>query len=96
MEAVVKSLSRGHSLEKSAATLLMELLKDGHAQDTLEKSKPSFLILVTTYLQERDVGVIQTMEHILDQLSDKRDNVVKLAEANWCKPLIKQLCEGEL
>lgn len=92
----MKSLSRGQSLAKSAATLLMELLKDGHARDTLEQLKHSFLILVTTYLQERDVEVIQTMGHILDQLSDKRENVVKMAEANWCQPLIKQLCEGEL
>lgn len=96
VEVALKCLGRGNSLDKPAAALLLELLKDNHARVKLEHSKTAFLSLVTSYLQKRDTEVVRTVQLILDQLSDKDENIVKMAEANWCTPLIRRLCDGKL
>jgi hypothetical protein len=91
---VVRCLGRGSAVAKFAAALLLELSDKNETLSTKIGQERSAILLLVTLLSSKDEEAAEIAGMTLSKLSDLNDNVVRMADANWCGPLITRLCAG--
>eukprot|EP00250_Pteridium_aquilinum_P008701 c18146_g1_i1 orf=172-2544(-) len=93
IELASGSLLRGLPLLE-AAEFLEELAKSQYGRTQIAQVPSAVVALVTCATTANDTVVKQTVESTLMLLSDTDDVVIKMAQANWCSPLLKCLNGG--
>lgn len=81
-------------MAKAAAGLLLELLEKNCMLSAKLGQERSAILLLVTLLNSKDEETVQLAGMALAKLSDSTENIVQMAAANWCMPLITRLCEG--
>ncbi len=98
---IVRCLARDMSVARPAVVLLHELAQDGKGGNItsvrvkLESDRSAILCLVTL-ATGRDPEAGTSARFVLQPLSDRDENVIQMAKANWFPPLIARLREGHL
>ncbi|OAE25985.1 hypothetical protein AXG93_1712s1650 [Marchantia polymorpha subsp. ruderalis] len=95
LEQIVRCLGREAGVAKAAAALLLELLEGNGSMSLKIGRERSAILLLVTLLNGKDTEAAQLARLTLDKLSDEKDNVVAMANANWCSPLVRCLSEGK-
>ncbi|KAH9541835.1 hypothetical protein CY35_14G086500 [Sphagnum magellanicum] len=99
VEQIVRCLARDMSVARPAVVLLHELAQDGKGGSItsvrvkLESDRSAILCLVTL-ATGRDPEAATSARFVLQPLSDRDENVIQMAKANWFPPLIARLREG--
>lgn len=78
-------------LAEATLTLLVEMMNNESARREMELNK-YFFVWVATYRNGDDAKTGGLADILLTRLSDKDENIVKMAEVHWYDPLVKRLC----
>lgn len=79
-----------------AAEFLEELAKSEYGRTQIAQVPSAIVALVTCATTASDTVVKHSVESTLVLLSDTEDMVIKMAQVNWCSPLLKCLNEGSV
>eukprot|EP00249_Psilotum_nudum_P020562 c27758_g1_i3 orf=1199-4219(+) len=98
VEQVVRCLARNITVSRLAVKLLLELLQTGPLQNQLVYTKlcqeKSAILLLVTLLNGEDTEAAGDARLILEQLCDRDENIVQMANASWYTPLANVLIQG--
>ena len=89
----MRSLARDPGEARHAVTLLLELSKEESLRDRISKVQGSILLLVTITNSENTPTAANAKE-LLKLLANTNDNVILMAKANYFKPVVQSLGEG--
>ena len=89
----MRSLARDPGEARHAVTLLLELSKEESLRERISKVQGCILLLVTITNSENTPAAANAKE-LLKLLANTNDNVILMANANYFKPLVQSLGEG--
>ncbi|KAL5988804.1 hypothetical protein ACLOJK_026906 [Asimina triloba] len=102
VDHIVHCLGRESSISKPAVELLFELLQDGSVWNGAflkkviqQRSSIIFLVCLLNGSTSTADSAEKAEAILLKLCDDNEDNISRAAAANWYKPLINRLCQGQ-